>query len=115
MKTRKIIHEYLYEVKLTPYIDYTKLGPVAKINKVKKPIGIVIAIGPSILGWSLCNKLDVFDKEEAMKLALIRAELIEYLDPSEDLLEGLYQDMVPVVLHDLIFNMNERSIKYFKN
>ena len=116
MKEKKILIEYLYDVKLTPYIDYTKLGPVAKINENKKPDGIVIATGSSIIGWALCDKHDVFNKKEALKLALIRADMVDCIDSvSDNILEDFYQLAVPRSLTDLVYRMNTRSIKYFKD
>lgn len=37
------------------------------------PRGVVVAIGPGIIGWSLCSKYDVFTKEQAKNIALHRA------------------------------------------
>lgn len=37
------------------------------------PQGVVVAIGPGILGWSLCSKLDFFTKKQAINIALNRA------------------------------------------
>ena len=116
MKQQKILIEYLYDVKLTPYITYKMDGPIACINQSKKPYGIVIATGPSIIGWALCDKHDKFNKKEALKIALIRADMVsnfEFL--ASDLLEDFYQNAIPFSLSELAERMNERSIKYFQD
>jgi hypothetical protein len=113
MSTKQnVLIEYLYRTKLTSYIDYTKLGPVAKINKDKFPVGVVIAIGPSVMGWALCDKKDKFNKEKALELALGRADLVACIE--EDSLENFYLQAVPFSLGDLLLKMNERSLKYYK-
>ena len=114
MTINKILIEYLYkEDKLVPYIDYTKLGPEAKINVIKgEPYGVVVAINASVMGWSLCNKADKFDKVKALELAIARAKIVSYIE--HDCLEDFYASEVPFSLNDLILKMNARSIKYFK-
>jgi len=111
-ENKKILIEYLYKTKLVPFIDYTKLGPVAKINEVKTAIGVVVATGPSVMGWALCDKKDKFNKEKALELALLRADLVACVD--EDTLEDFYLKAVPFSLGDLLLKMNERSLKYFQ-
>lgn len=110
----KILIEYLYEKdKLVSYIDYTKLGPEARINIIKgKKIGVVVAIGASIMGWSLCRKGDTFNKVEGIRFAKERARFISYVDSNK--LEEFYANEVPYSLNELILKMNNRSIKYFK-
>lgn len=113
MSTKQnVLIEYLYKTKFVPYIDYTKLGPVAKINEIKTAIGVVVAIGPSVMGWALCDKKDTFNKEKALELALLRADLVACIE--DDALENFYLQAVPFSLGDLLLKMNERSLKYFK-
>ena len=116
MKQQKILIEYLYKTdKLVAKLVSHKFDGIrAEVHKVKgEPYGVVVAIGPSIMGWSLCNKLDKFDKSKALELAINRAKLISYVDSFD--LENLYTNEVPFTLSDLILKMNDRSIKYFKD
>lgn len=117
MKTEgKILIEYLYTKDTFHAVvkkDKWSNEFIAEVQKVKgKPYGVVVAIGPSIMGWSLCNKKDKFDRVKALELAEARAKLISYVD-AEDL-ENLYAEEVPFTLSELILKMNDRSIKYFK-
>ena len=113
MTKNKVLIEYLYDTKLVPYIEYNKLGgPRADIRTIKTAIGVVVAIGPSIMGWSLCDKKDTFNKAKALELALLRADVVACIP--EEALEDFYLHAVPFSLGDLLLRVNERSLKYFK-
>lgn len=76
------------------------------------PVGVVIAIGPNILGWSLCNKRDVFTKRMAVEMALNRAKFVTTLSNEEK--QEYYQITLPQTLKKLGNKMIERSYKYYK-
>ena len=111
---QKILIEYLYKKdKIVPVINYKMDGPNADIKVIKgRPIGVVVAIGSSIIGWSLCDKKDKFNKKVGLELALIRANLAAAID--SEYLESFYLNSVPFTLSDLVYKMNERSLKYFQ-
>ena len=115
MTEEKILVEYLYESdKAVAKLMFDPWGePHAYVDYVKgKKIGVCVAIGASIMGWSLCNKLDKYDNALALKIAKSRAKFVASLKPDE--LEDYYEDNVPVSMGELILKMNARSIKYFK-
>lgn len=74
--------------------------------------GVVVAIGPDIIGWSLCNKKDRYSKEMAFHLALGRAEKAAKLDPAER--EYYYYERIPTTLLDIATKVRNRSEQYFK-
>lgn len=112
-------------------IDYTKLiddegnpVPRAYIETVKGgKRGVLVAIGPGIVGWSLCNvkhgwdknghwhDADTFDKAKGIDLALKRAKISEGLDLVGK--TGFYSK-VPFTLEKEFAKMVERSFHYFQ-
>jgi len=85
-------------------IEYKRKG-------FKRVTGVVVAIGPGIIGWSLCKHPDVFHKQKGFEIALGRAKRVAELGPED---ETEYYDKMPFSLHDLALKMHERSVKYFK-
>lgn len=80
--------------------------------------GVLVAIGPGIIGWSLCNtgagcywKLDVFDKELGLHIALSRAEAVSKMSAVE---RTEYYDTVPSSIQEKFAEMVDRSYKYFQ-
>ena len=82
------------------------------LRKKNSVPGLVIAIAPGIIGWSLCNKHDRYSKEKAFQIALSRAEKAAKLDPSER--DFSYYDRIPSTLVEIAARVKERSEKYFK-
>jgi len=77
-----------------------------------KPIGVVIAIAPGVIGWSLCNNDDVFSKEKAIDLALSRAFLAENMNHE---VRNKFYAKIPRSLDKLFAKMDERSQLYFND
>ena len=77
-----------------------------------KKFGVVVALDKDILGWSLCNKKDKFDKEKGVAIALGRAALASEMSLSE---RSNYYDQVPQSLVKVFEEMRERSKKYFQS
>lgn len=109
----KVLVEYQREKdKMVPLIENTILGPRAYIDIVRgKRVGVVVAIGDGVLGWSLCNSKDEFDKEKGLSIALHRAHYAGSLSIRGR--EEIYQK-VPDSLIELFKKVNERSSRYFK-
>ena len=109
----KVLVEYQREKdKMVPLIENTILGPRAYIDIVRgKRVGVVVAIGDGVLGWSLCNSKDEFDKEKGLSIALHRAHYAGSLSIRGR--EEIYQK-VPDSLIELFEKVNERSSRYFK-
>lgn len=110
----KVLVEFLREDdKLVAVLDVNPLGiPMARVEKIRgKKIGVVVAIGDGILGWSLCNSKDEFDKEKGLSIALSRAHYAGSLSIRGR--EELYQK-VPFSMEKLFSKMSERSSRYFK-
>lgn len=72
-----------------------------------KRIGVIVAIGPGEIGWSLCNPLDKFDKKYGKQVAVARAE--GYRENYEELLAK-----APEKIREEIKCMYNRSLNYFK-
>ena len=77
-----------------------------------------MAIGPGIIGWSLCNtgsgyywEKDVFDKELGLHIALSRAEAVSKM-PVNERIE--YYENVPSSMQEKFAEMVDRSYKYFQ-
>lgn len=116
----KTLVGYLYEKdQQIARIGYKMSGPEAYIETIKgKKIGVVIAIGPNVLGWSKCNNkgtwqqdADTFNKAEGISKALQRADIASTLSTRER--ESFYRK-VPFSIQELFNKMNERSEQYFK-
>lgn len=80
--------------------------------------GVLVAIGPGIIGWSLCNnnaefywKRDVFDKELGLHIALSRAEAVSKMSVNERI---EYYENVPSSMQEKFAEMADRSYKYFQ-
>ena len=98
---------------LTSYISTTEDGrKEAKLHKVKGKIrGVVVAIGPGIIGWSLCSKKDEYNHELGIHIALRRASINEV---SGESIETLI-NKIPSTLHEEVLQIYERSLKYFQH
>ena len=110
----KVLVEFLREDdKFIAVLDTNPLGiPMARVQKITgKRIGVVVATGDGILGWSLCNSKDEFDKEKGLSIALSRAHYAGSLSIRGR--EELYQK-VPFSMEKLFNKMLERSSRYFK-
>lgn len=110
----KVLVEFLREDdKFIAVLDTNSLGiPMAHVQKITgKRIGVVVATGDGILGWSLCNSKDEFDKEKGLSIALSRAHYAGSLSIRGR--EELYQK-VPFSMEKLFNKMLERSSRYFK-
>lgn len=70
--------------------------------------GVVLALDHTVLGWSLCNKRDKFDKELAIKIAYERAKSIQKED------YGVVYNKIPRTIQPLFNEIYERSKKYYK-
>ena len=75
-----------------------------------KKIGVVVSIDKDVLGWSLCNKKDKFDKDRGLSIALGRAALASEMSLAERI---AYYEQVPQSLMYEFKEMEERSRKYF--
>ncbi len=88
-------------------------------DKKGNPRGVVVAIGPGIIGWSLCSKLDVFTKEQAKNIAFHRALKASTLDNSANSITINDRDHfymgVPDTLFEKFDKINERSYIYYKH
>ena len=83
--------------------------------KKGKKKGVLVAIGPGIVGWSKCNDAwysnDIFDKKLGIHIALSRAAAL----PKMTLVEkSEYYDSVPRSLQNDFAKMVERSFRYFQ-
>ena len=110
----KVLVEFLREDdKFIAVLDTNPLGiPMARVQKITgKRIGVVVATGDGILGWSLCNSKDEFDKEKGLSISLSRAHYAGSLSIRGR--EELYQK-VPFSMEKLFNKMLERSSRYFK-
>ena len=110
----KVLVEFLREDdKFIAVLDTNPLGiPMTRVQKITgKRIGVVVATGDGILGWSLCNSKDEFDKEKGLSIALSRAHYAGSLSIRGR--EELYQK-VPFSMEKLFNKMLERSSRYFK-
>lgn len=77
------------------------------------PKGVVVAIGPGMVGWALRNKKDKFDKKLGLNIALKRALKMKGLNEEESVQYVL--DHLPRSLEDMFDEMVERSYLYFKS
>jgi len=44
-------------------------------NRKNQKIGVLVAKEKDKVGWSLCHKKDIFDKEKALRIAIGRADV----------------------------------------
>ena len=75
--------------------------------------GVVVAIGPDIIGWSLCNPKDTFEKRVGLSLALGRA-IKAALMPLTDTKRLAFYETCPFTLNDIFDRMTVRSVAYFQ-
>lgn len=80
-------------------------------DKYRNPKGVVVAISNGILGWSLCSKLDTFNKKKGLGIALSRALRAEQLNRNER--ELVFYSKVPFSLSDTFERVNEISSNYW--
>jgi len=73
--------------------------------------GIVVSIGPGLIGWALCDRKDTFSKEYGIHLALQRARIATSLSLRE---RRRFYSKIPTSLGELFDKMDDRSEKYFK-
>ena len=79
--------------------------------------GVLVAIGPGIIGWSLCNfsakywEKEVFDKKLGLHIALNRAEAASKMSTIE---KAEYYDNVPSSMQESFEEMLNRSYRYFQ-
>lgn len=121
--------EYIRTPKKTvAKIKNTKSGKVPYLTEIGgNPIGVIVAIGPGMVGYSVCNTASKFDyaeigdvklirlaeapddfsKEVAFDIALSRAEM----SPTERL-EFLKE--TPLKIKKRVDKMVERSYAYYK-
>ena len=79
-----------------------KLVKYVKKGIHNKKVGVVVATGKYNIGYSLCNKLDKFNKERALEIATGRAKVHDF------------QGEVPDSIKDTFFEMQDRASHYFK-
>lgn len=77
----------------------------------RRPYGVVVAIDRNIIGWSICHKNDTFTKEDALRIALERAQAAQLLSIEDR--EKSYEEF-PTSLLSIYQKMKERSAQYFK-
>jgi hypothetical protein len=131
----KVLVSYLKEDdRLQSAIDYRcEGGPKAILEVVKgERIGVVVALGAGVFGWSLCNKKDqlvpvaetsgeivvisvpgdTFDKAIGLDKALQRAKIAQSLDAENRV---SFYKKVPYTLSNLFEQMTERAEIYYAN
>ena len=77
----------------------------------RRPYGVVVAIDANVIGWSICHKNDTFTKEDALELAIKRAQDAQLLSTEDR--EELYKKF-PMSLLTVFEKMKERAEHYFK-
>lgn len=93
-------------------IVHKMFGPSARLEFVKgEKRGVIVAIGAGKVGWSLCDKLDKFDKTVGLEKAIERAE---FLITASDTERALYFANVPRSMTSDVEEMVKRSFDYFK-
>lgn len=80
-----------------------------KRNRV--PIATIVAIGPGIVGWSICDKHDTFVKSVGIDIAFSRAQDLNRMSRREAL---EYYLNSPETLKNSIIDMYARSYAYFE-
>lgn len=83
-----------------------------KRNSKQQLRGVVVAIGPDLIGWSLCDKYDVFDKTFGVNAAILRALACASLDKHG---QRKYYKECPNSLEDIFKSIKDRSLLYFKD
>lgn len=110
----KVLVEYFHgeDIKTSIIIMTTEDGPMKKGVLIQRGpiIGMVVAIDDGVIGWSLCNKKDIFNKEIAIDIAVKRALISKNLSLRA---RDNFYSKVPFSLNELFLRMEERSEKYF--
>lgn len=113
--SRVLVSYYKRPNKLVAKVTYPKLSDFAsaRLELIKgEKKGVLVAIGPGIIGWSLCNnKEPQFRKDIGLAIALSRAEAVSKLTLFER--EDFYSK-VPFTLQYAFDEMMERSFLYFQ-
>ena len=116
---KKVLLAYLKEEDTVKAVVSHKMdGPTAELVTIKGgKRGVVVAIAPGIIGWSLCNtkdtwfnKADVFNKKVGISMALKRAQIAQGL--SSEGRASFYQK-IPFSIAELAESMHARSFQYF--
>ena len=130
--------QYYYSTdKIIPLVEIKKTKTegyeiVPKAQRVRIPKGLVVAIGPGIVGWSMCNdsekiitiedpedkdsviieslKGDSFNKELGIHIALNRANYAATIGAAQ---REIYYENVPQTLRKLFNKMMEKSYTKF--
>lgn len=77
--------------------------------------GVVCAIGPGVYGWTLCKKIDRFNKSFGVETALKRAEKLKsFISEGNEEKITKYKESTPRSLKELVEKISERSKLYFK-
>lgn len=87
------------------------LKKYVRSRRDRRPIGVVVSFVENNkihYGWSLCNKLDRFDKEVGISLAIQRAVPVAQLSKN-----ALNREVAQTVTKDLA-SMIDRSEAYFR-
>jgi len=93
------------------YVKYVDGIPVAQLTKVRgKIFGVMVAIGPDVIGWSLCDPRDDFDRAKGITIALGRALTARNLSFRQ---RQLFYNKVPHSQRFLLEKMKRRSERFF--
>ncbi len=68
-----------------------------------RKIGVVVGIGPELVGWSLLKKCDTFNRDVGVKLAIERAGTVDPKTPD-----------LPRSVKSLYEKMLDRCRRYYK-
>ncbi len=91
-------------------MQQTFLKEYIRDEKNQNPIGIAVAVRINdeiFYGFSICNKLDRFDKQRGLDIALRRAHADEYSLP----LSARYQTLID----ERYTSLENRAMKYFQD
>lgn len=102
----KALIQYYREKSVETLVENSKTGELELITCKGAPKGVMMALENGIIGWSLCSKLDTFDRDKGLNIAFRRA-LKSMEDPEYDL-------KVPQSLQNLAEEMLRRSSVYYK-
>ena len=102
------------------YIKYQKMIWQYVRDRKNRKVGVVIAYrtdeGNIMLGWSLCNKKDKFDKTIALNKATQRAKHIGVFQKIGNRIWSYnMEDNVPRSITNTFINVSERAKRYYKD
>ncbi len=90
-------------------------------NKKGNLVGVVVSIAKYKIGWSLCNKLDPFDKTRAIEMASGRAKKGRFWSRKKLLELNGRDEPIPVIIRTVpdsvekyFIKMEERAQRYYK-